>query len=185
MLRPGLPSECVAMFGLFKAKPAAPAGPYDFIMSVTIDRPASDVYALIDWADLRNSKRQLGNKVAAIDGCADGYRLVMTDMPDLRFDMVVSEAVPGRRYSFSTDIVPKVGRLVESREDYAIQPLGDDQCELTLTATALFRDDMSMANLEEEMLRVNISCHNAVQKLKIHAEDGTEAVKAANRRAIV
>ncbi len=173
------------MFGLFKAKPAAPAGPFQFILSVAIDRPASDVFALIDWADRRNSKRQLGHEVTEIDGSGGRYRLVMHDMPELRFDMDVSENTPGSRYAFSTAIVPKVGRLVESAEDYAIRPLGDDRCELTLTVTALFNDGMSMADLEEEMLRMQISCHNAVQKLKIHAEEGTDAVKAANDRLIV
>ena len=173
------------MFGLFKAKPAAPAGPFQFVLSVGIDRPADDVFALIDWADPRNAKRQLGDEATEIDGARGRFRLVMQDMPELRFDMEVSENAPGTRYAFSTTIVPKVGRLVKSAEDYAIEPLGDDRCELTLTVTVLFNDGMSMADLEEEMLRVHISCHNAVQKLKIHAEEGADAVRAANQRLIV
>ena len=172
------------MFGLFKSKPAVPAGPYAFTLSMEIDRPASDVYALVDWADPRNSKRQLGHDVSAVDGTTDNYRLVMTEMPDLLFDMIVSEAVPNSRYTFSTEISAPVGRLVESQEDYAIQPLGEDRCELTLTVMVIFQDNMSAADFEEEMFRMNISVHNAVQKLKIHAEEGTQAVREANDRLI-
>ena len=172
------------MLGLFKPKPSVPAGPYAFSMSIEIDRPASEVYALVDWADPNNSKRQLGNGVTAVGGASDHFRMVMTEMPDLLFDMLVSEAVPGSRYTFSTEIDPPVGRLVESQEDYAIRPLGDGRCELTLTVMVIFQDNMSPADFEEEMFRMNISVHNAAQKLKIHAEEGTEAVRQANDRLI-
>ncbi len=173
------------MFGLFKSKTAVPAGPYAFTLSIEIDRPASEIYALVDWADPRNSKRQLGHEVSSVGGAADRFRMVMTEMPDLLFDMIVSEAVPNSRYTFSTEIFPPVGRLVESQEDYAIKPLADDRCELTLTVMVIFQDNMSEAEFEEEMVRMNISVHNAAQKLKIHAEEGTEAVRAANDRLIV
>ena len=82
------------MFGLFKPKPA-PEGPIKLTFSVLVERPPADVYPLIDWADPRNAKRQLGHSVAAIDGSSSHFRLIMTEMPEHNFDMKVSDATPG------------------------------------------------------------------------------------------
>lgn len=49
------------MFGLFKRR-EEPAGPFEFSHSIEIERPAAEVYALIDWGDARNAKRALGTR---------------------------------------------------------------------------------------------------------------------------
>ena len=46
------------MFGLFKKKKAS-AGPITLSFAVDIDRPAEEVYPLIDWADPDNAKKAL------------------------------------------------------------------------------------------------------------------------------
>ena len=50
------------MFGWFKKKPV-PSGPITFDFDVLIERPPADVYALVDWGDPLNAKRQLGHTV--------------------------------------------------------------------------------------------------------------------------
>lgn len=165
------------MFGLFKPKPA-PEGPIKLTFSVLVERPPADVYPLIDWADPRNAKRQLGHSVAAIDGSSSHFRLIMTEMPEHNFDMKVSDATPGSSYRFSTDINPRVGRLEASEEHYQLAPAGDGQCELTLTISATFFTGLNQKEFKQEVLMVGVACHNALHKLKVHAEEGVEGVRA-------
>ena len=164
------------MFGLFKRKPA-PEGPVHFNLAIEVDRPASEVYPLIDWSDPRNAKRQLGHKVEPIDGQADRFRLIMTEMPEHCFDMVVTKAVPNQAYIFSTDIKPRVGRLESDEEQYSLEPLGEDRCKLTLVTVATFQSGLSMKQFEEELAMMTIACQRALIKLKVHAELGLDAVK--------
>ena len=171
------------MFDLFNNMPE-PANPLEVSMSVVIDRPATEVYGLVDWGDPRNFRAQMGNRVTA-NGSPERFTLILTEMPEHRFDMVVSEAVPASSYAYSTSIEPKVGRLVKSQESYAMETQGDDQCELTLTLTAHLDEDLDEDELEDEVMMVTVACHNTLQKLKILAEEGVEAVNAVNHRMIV
>ena len=165
------------MFGLFKPKPA-PEGPINLGFTALIERPPADVYALIDWADPRNAKRQLGHSVSALDGSSSQFRLIMTEMPEHNFDMNVTEATPHSSYRFSTDINPRVGRLEASEEHYQLAQAGDGQCELTLTISATFFAGLDQKQFKQEVLMVGVACHNALHKLKVHAEEGVEAVLA-------
>lgn len=165
------------MFGLFKKKPA-PEGPVEIGLSILVERPPSDVYPLIDWADERNAKRQLGNEVSALDGSPNAFRLIMTEMPEHNFDMLVSEATPHSSYRYTTDINPRVGRLEASEEHYRIEPADDGQCELSLSISATFRPGLNIDEFKQEVVMVSVACRNALLKLKAHAEGGVEAVHA-------
>ena len=163
------------MFAFLRRRPA-PEGPVEFNLAVEVDKPTADVYPLIDWADPRNAKRELGHKVEAL---TDGrFRLVLTEMPEHRFDIDVLDVVSGEKYGFVTEIVPRVGRLECSEEHYSVEPNGDGRCTLRLTVVATFRRGLSMKQFEEELRIMSIACHRAVAKLKVHAEGGVEAVKA-------
>ena len=172
------------MFHFFKPKPA-PQGPIEFGGEVVIEKPAEEVYALLDWADPRNAKRQLGNEVAAIEGAPDRFRMTLAALPGHVFDMIVTEAVPHSAYGFATHITPSVGRLVTSHEHYRLEPLGTGTCRLTLVNTVTFIDGMRMKQLSEEVMIMSVASHNALAKLKIHAEQGAEAVTAVEDRLIV
>jgi len=165
------------MFEFLKSKPA-PSGPVEFELAVDVGRPAAEVYALLDWADPRNAKRQLGHSIAPIDGDPARYRLVMTEMPDHRFDMTIIEAVPHRSYVFSTDIQPRVGRLESDEERYSIEALGEDRCKLKLVTVAEFQDGLSMKQFEQELAMMTLACQRALIKLKLHAEQGLDALRA-------
>ena len=62
------------MFGLFQRK-AEPLGPFEFEHETVIDRPAAEVYPLVDWADPRNAKRALGNKVEQVGSSPARFRM--------------------------------------------------------------------------------------------------------------
>ena len=163
------------MFGILKRK-EEPFGPCEFEHSVEIERPAAELYAMIDWADPRNAKRALGNKVEQVG--PDRYRLLLDMLPDLTFEMTVTEAVPGSRYAFDNEITPPVGRLVGSSEAYTLEPLGESACRLNLAISAWFVGGMSSEDMAMEIMMMGTSGQNALAKLKIQAEQGVEAVHA-------
>jgi hypothetical protein len=163
------------MFQFLKRKPP-PEGPVSFHAAVDVERPADAVYALIDWADARNAKRELGHRVEAVAGRTDLFQLELAEMPGTRFEMLVSEAEPNRSYRFATDIRPRVGRLEASEEHYRIEALGEGRCRLSLEVIATFAEGLSMWQYERELVLMTISCTRAVAKLKVHAEEGAGAV---------
>lgn len=169
------------MFSFLKPKPA-PEGPVGFDVAIEIDKPASEVYPLIDWADPRNAKRELGHQIDAIDGDPNRFRLIMTEMPEHRFDMTVIEAVQDRSYAFSSDIRPRVGRLESDEEHYSLEPIGEKRCKLKLTTVATFQSGLTMDEFEEELAMMSFACQRALVKLKLHAEQGVEAVRAFDQQ---
>ena len=169
------------MFGLFKPK-KAPEGPINLSFAVEVERPAEEVYPLIDWADPRNAKRQLGEAVETIDGLPNVFRLVMADLPEHTFDMLVTDATPHRSYRYSTDINPRVGRLEASQEHYELEPAGDGHCQLSLTISATFRPGLNEKEFRQEVMMVGVACHNALLKLKAHAEYGVEGVRELEKQ---
>jgi len=165
------------MFGLFKRKPA-PEGPVHFEFAIEVEKPAAHVYPLLDWADTRNSKRELGHHIQHLDGDPKRFRLIMPDMPEHRFDMTILEEVPGSAYAFVSDIQPPVGRLDSDEEHYSVEPLGERSCKLRLKTIATFRRGLSMNQFEQELAMMTMACQRALIKLKLHAEQGVDAVRA-------
>ena len=125
------------MFDLLKRR-AEPAVPFEFGYGVRIEKPAAEVYALLDWADPRNAKRALGNKVEQVGTSPDRFRMTLDIVPGHVFEMIVTEAVPGARYAFDNEITPPPGKLVASHERYTIEPAGETACVLTLRVFASF-----------------------------------------------
>ena len=166
------------MFGLFKKRDVEPFGPCEFEHSIEIERPAAELYAMVDWGDERNAKRALGNKVEQVASSPDRFRLHLDMVPDHRFEMIVTEAVPGQRYAYDCEITPPVGRLVACKEAYTVEPLGEGSCKLGLTVIAWFVGGMSEQDMAMEIMMMGTSGQNAIAKLKIQAEQGVEAVHA-------
>ena len=162
-----------------------PEGPIEFRCEVVIDKPAEKVYALLDWSDPRNAKRELGNEIAAIAGAPECFRMTMPALAGHVFDMRVTQAVPPSVYAFAIAITPMVGRLAFSHEEYGVEPLEADTCRLTLVNTVTFASGLRMDEFRHEVAIMTIASHNALAKIKIHAEQGIEAVKVADGRVIV
>jgi len=164
------------MFGLLKKRNVEPFGPCVFEHSVEIEKPAAEVYGMVDWADPRNAKRALGNKVEEL--APNEFRLHLDMVPDHRFVMIVTEAVPGKIYAYDAEITPPVGRLVACKEAYTVEPLSEGSCKLGLTTTAWFQGGMSEEAMAMEIVMMGTAGQNGVAKLKIQAEQGVEAVHA-------
>jgi hypothetical protein len=157
----------------------------DFGGEVAIDAAAEKVYALLDWADHRNAKRALGDQVTQVETEADRFSLVMREVPRHVFELTVTHAVPFTSYGFDCVIVPPIGRLLKTHELYGIEPMGTESCRLKLLNSSTFVEGLGPDELGEEMLMMSIASHNALAKLKIHAEQGADAVKAVGDRVIV
>ena len=163
------------MFGLFKRR-MAPEGSTRFSASADIAAPAEAVYALLDWGSAMNAKRQLGHSVVAMGTAGDRFRMILTSMPDHRFDFRVTQAQHPSIYAFESEILPQIGRLCGESEHYHIEPDGENACRVTLMVDANFGTGLTMREFSQETERMTLACLQGLTKLKIHAEQGAKAV---------
>ena len=162
------------MFGWFKKKPV-PSGPITFDFDVLIERPPADVYALVDWGDPLNAKRQLGHTV---EGESPHYRLGMEVLSDHEIILDVIEEKPGEVYAYNCDISPRVGRLETSVERFTFEPTEDGHCLLRLVNQATFFEGLTRREMEHEMMIMSVATNDALLKLKVLAEFGLEAARS-------
>ena len=153
-------------------------GPIEFEFSVEIDRPASDVFPLVDLSDPRFSQIALGNTVKKVGETS--FELKIEELEGHVFRFQVVEYAQDERHVSKVAIEPSVGNLVESVEDYQLTPLGDDRCTLKLITKATFSDDLSVEEIAQEVAMMSMAVEDDLTKLKMHAEKGVDAVKAYN-----
>lgn len=163
------------MFGFNRKKPVI-AGPIEFTLEAEIDRPASEVYRLIDIADPGFAQVRLGNSVTRVEGEDNHFELVLSELSGLTFHLYVREAVKDERHQLECITEPSLGNLKKTVETHVIEARGENACQVTLTTEATFADDLSERDLAEEIAIMSEAVHNDLTKLVIHAEDGTEAV---------
>lgn len=161
------------MFGLFSSKPA-PQGPAKFDAAIDVACSADTMFGMLDIADARYWKRGVGRveKVAA-----GRFRLYLDLVPDHVFTLVVTEAEPGRLYSFSAQATPRSGRMVQMHERYEITPTGSESCRVRIVMEAQFENGMTMREHKQECETMWLSVSNVLAKLKVHAEMGAETVR--------
>ncbi|MEP2235225.1 MAG: SRPBCC family protein [Alteripontixanthobacter sp.] len=172
------------MFGLFKPK-LAPQGPVEFQCDIEIAAPASEVYALINWADPRNAKRALGNEVTAVDGDEERYELVLHNVPGHTFHIEVIHAVPNREYVFDCMVDPVIGAMQSTRETYRIEPVDEQSCVLTLINETQFAEGLRMREFQCHVGQMAASSQSALEKLRIQAEFGLDALKSVEDRLVI
>ncbi|MCL6250154.1 hypothetical protein M3P36_03710 [Altererythrobacter sp. KTW20L] len=168
------------MFGFLKSKPA-PEGPVTIDFDIEIGCAAEDVYALIDFADPRNAKKQVGTVEPTGNNT---FRMELDLVPDMVFDLRVTEAARPQVYAFDTRIAPQAGRLTHSHERYEIKLVDRNSCILRLITDVTFEKGMTMRQFEEEVTMMSRAVHNALLKLKIHAEKGVDVVRQIERAQI-
>ena len=161
------------MFGLFK-EGAAPEGPVEIETKLEIATSAENFFALINFADPCNAQAALGHKVEQI--AEDEYHLVMTFLPDLKFEIHVEEHLPPERYMHFSPMPEGVGRLLSTRETYRIERTGENSCNVVIETVGEFEPGMTMTEFEGEVAMFAIACENSAAKLKVHAEGGIGAV---------
>ena len=165
------------MFQFF-GKKSVPAGPHRFGAEIDIELPASEVYPLLDLADPRHAKRQLGGKVEAVAGEPGRFDLAVSELPDALFALTVTAQEHDRCYAFSCVSTPRFGRVARSHEHYELEDLGNRDCRLVLTHTIEFDRALGEAEYGMEAMMLSLATFNAVAKIKVHAEEGVEAVRA-------
>lgn len=176
-LRPSLYGYRVAlgenpMFGLFKAKPA-PQGPAVVEAAIEINCAADTLFGLLNFADAHCWKRTEGT----VETVAPGrFRLHLDLLPDHAFTIIVSDAEPGRRYAFNTQITPRAGRMTHATERYKIDPIGAGHCSVRLVTEAHFEAGMSRSEWQAEVALVEQAVHTTLARLSSHAEQGVGAI---------
>jgi len=165
------------MFG-FNKKKRLIEGPIDFTAEVEIDRPAADVFPLIDLADPLFRHAQTGAQVRRVESAGDQFEMIVEEFNDAVFKFNVLVREPNARYAIDSKMEPQLFALVKSNETYVFEPRGDDACRVTLTTSATFDDDLSDKDITGEMAMMSEAIVNEMQKLKVLAEDGIEALKA-------
>jgi hypothetical protein len=165
------------MFQFF-GKKSVPAGPHTFGAEIEIERSAREVYPLLDLADVRHARRQLGDKVETVAGEPGRFDLDVSELPDALFALTVTAQERDRCYAFSCVSTPRFGRVARSHEHYELEDLGDKGCRLVLTQTIEFDRALGEAEYGMEAMMLSIATFNAVAKIKVHAEEGVEAVRA-------
>lgn len=165
------------MFGFNKNRPMI-EGPIEFEMEIEIERPSSDVFRLIDIADPEFAHKQRGASVTQLDESNDRFCLKLPEMDDLSFNFHVTDRVAGERHTAECIIEPRVGNLVKSVEEYSVKPKGEDACLLVLKMNATFDDNLSDEEVAGEIAMMSMAVQDDLVKLKVHAEEGVEAVAA-------
>ncbi|MEP2734722.1 MAG: SRPBCC family protein [Erythrobacter sp.] len=172
------------MFGLFKPK-MAPQEPVEFIGDVEIDCPAEEVYALIDWADPRNAKRNTGNEIIQDETDPNLFHMTMPAMDEFDFRFHVSEAAAPSKYAFTCTISPQCGRMAMSEEIYEFEATGDQSCNVSLVNRVTFIEGTTMDDLAEEVAMLSASVQSALQKLKLQAEHGADVAKSLEMNTVL
>lgn len=162
------------MFGLFKAKPA-PDGPVVLEDAIAVECSSDTMFGLLNFADSRCWKRAVGT----VEDVATGrFRMQLDLAPDLFFTIVVTDAEPGRLYAFDVQITPRPGRLMQSSERYEITPTGSQSCSVRLVTHAHFESGMTLREWKGEKAMMEMAVNNALVKLKLHAEQGVDAIRS-------
>ena len=168
------------MFGwlrnLFKPE-MAPEGPVTFDFEAEVDAPAERIYELIDFASPGNAKRELGHSLTQVSSDPDKWKLVMSQMPDISFFETVSEAVSPSTYAYRSVAEPKQGAMEWTDERWTIEPREGEPCLVTLLVEAQFTEPMRLSDYRDNVFMMMLSCDNALEKLKLHAEQGAQAVR--------
>ena len=165
-----------ALKNLFKPE-MAPAGPVTFDFEIEIEAPPETIYPLLDFTDSRHAKKQLGHTVRQIGSDPDKFSLIITQMPEFEHICTITQAEPPHVYALRSVAVPQAGVLQRSHEQYTLEPRGKGGTLLTLLVEAQFDEPLTMREYSQHVAMMAMGCNNAVEKLKLHAEHGTQAVR--------
>ncbi|MEO0589734.1 MAG: hypothetical protein AAFZ11_04150 [Pseudomonadota bacterium] len=152
-------------------------GPVEFTAEVDIQRPASDVFPLLDLADPRFRQAQCA-QVQRIEGEQERYDVVLEQMDDVVFHFQVLERTAGQRYTIECAMEPQINALKMAVEAYEIEPIGEAACRVRLTTSAAFNDDLSDEEIANEIAMMSMAVTQDLEKLAVLAEEGLDALKA-------
>jgi hypothetical protein len=167
--------ERTLMFGLFKKKPV-PKGPVTLTAGIDVRASAAEIYALLDFSNTRNAKRQLGDLVEPIEGRPDRYMLVESAMPHVDFVINVTDEVPGEIYGYTTIAMPRFGNIVSMHDLYEIESEGPKHCAVELTQSITLIDGLDRKQFMDEMMIMTKVNYDMLDRLKSYAENGVRRI---------
>ncbi|MEM7702264.1 MAG: hypothetical protein AAF251_10045 [Pseudomonadota bacterium] len=164
------------MFGFNKNKRLI-EGPVEFTAEVEIDRPTSEIFPLLDIADPRFKHAQTGARVTPVEGSGNDYELTTDELEDVVFRFTVLERVEGSLLKIEAVIEPQINALEKSVETYIVEPICDKSCRVTMATSATFDATLSDDEIANEVAVMNIAVMGDMEKLKVLAEQGLEALQ--------
>lgn len=165
------------MFGLFKPR-QAPVGPHPFEIEGEIAASAADVFAMLDFADPRNALKARGATITPVEGPGRRFVMRLPRMDDLSFHIDVIEAEAPNHYAYAILVDPLVGRMAASTESYTVWDIPGGGCRVRLENAVTFQEGLLEKHVPDEFAMVTMALVNSMTKLKLHAEQGAEAVLA-------
>ena len=170
------------MFSFFR-KERIPAGPHTFGAETEIARPVDELFALLDIGQPSYWKRQMGDRV---DEVTPGkFEMIVAIVPDAKFFLEVTEYEPGKVIAFDAYSVPLMGRLQRANERYEVTEFEPGMTRLELSMTVHFQSELKMKAFQDEQVMLAVSCFNAVEKIRLFAEQGKDAVHVADGQVVV
>ncbi|UAB77566.1 hypothetical protein INR77_12305 [Erythrobacter sp. SCSIO 43205] len=152
-------------------------GPIEFTADIDIDRPAADVFPLIDVANPRFRSAQSGAIVKRVEGTEDRFEMVIEGLETV-FKFHVTERIEGEKHALISTMEPQLFALAKSVETHEIEPTSDSSCKVTLKTFATFDSDLSIEQLASEAAMMSRAVVSELEKLKTLAEEGMEGLKA-------
>jgi len=170
------------MFSFFR-KERVPAGPHEFGAETEIARPGGELFALLDLYQPTYWKRQMGDRVEQV---APGkFEMVLAMVPDAKFFLETAEHEPGKVIAFEAWSEPMMGRLLRATERYEVSEIEPGMTRLELSMTVHFQNELKMKYFQDEQVMLAVSCFNAVEKIRLFAEQGADAVHVADNQLVV
>lgn len=170
------------MFSFFQRKKVV-AGPHEFSAETEIACSAEDLFALVDIADDRFWKAQMGDRIEPLGD--DKYRMTAAMAPDMDIVITRTQVEPGRMVEIEPVCTPRPGRLESASERYEIVSTGPGHARLELHMEVMFQDAMTEQVFAEESVMMSIAAFNTVEKIRLFAESGQAAVAHADQQFIV
>lgn len=171
------------MFG-FNKKKRLIENPVTFEAEVEIQKPASEVFALVDLANPKSQLAQQGADVKKHDGEEGRYTVALAEMDDVTFNFRVTERVEGAKHTLECVMEPQMFALVHSQETHTIEAKGESACRVTLKTVAKFDGALSDPEMAGEIAIMSEAVTRDLEKLKLLAEEGIEAVQAFEEEAM-
>jgi len=111
--------------------------------------------------------------------------MILNSLPDHMFELQEIGADPGRHYAYVCEILPPFGALVRTSESFQIEPLGNTSCKVTVRTEATFEEGMTYKDFQQEVMVMASACQSALEKLRIQAEHGTDALRAVETKLVL
>lgn len=170
------------MLSFLKPKRAS-TGPHSFTSETEIACPPGDLFAMLDMTGDRYWRRQMGDRVDHVGG--RHYLHVDARMPDMDIHIEVIDREPGRLIDIGVVCDPAPGQMASSRECYVIDEIGPGLCRLTLEMSVMLKEELRASAFADEAMMFAVAGFNTVEKIRLYAEEGPDAVRVADGQIVV